>query len=150
MGSQNGNRSILIMSNKIEIDFRSTEYMESTQEFELPYNISHEDIKEVESYGLGIAWVTLDEQGSRLFIRGARQENLIKDDQWKTRDFDPHRSILTLRSFDNNFDFNQAEIIEHKDHPRIPDGVEVCLETAQIDLECYEIDSEINHWEGVE
>jgi len=150
MASQNGNRSILKMSNKIEIDFRSTEYMESTQEFELPYNISHEDIKEIESYGLGIAWITLDEQGSRLFIRGARQENLIKDDQWKTRDFDPHKSILTLRSFDNNFDFTQAEIVEHKDHPYIPDGVVVYLETAQIDLECYEIDSEINHWEGVE
>jgi len=137
------------MSNKIEIDFRATEYMEATETFELPYNLSHEDIEEIEPNGYGHAWITLNEEGSRLFIRGARQENLIKEDQWKTEQ-ELHRSNLILRRFDNNYDFDHAQIVEHKGHPRIPDGVVVYLETGQIELECYDVDSEINHWEGVE
>ena len=137
------------MSNKIEIDFRATEYMEATETFKLPYNLSHEDIEEIESNGYGYAWITLNEEGSRLFIRGARQEDLIKEDQWKTEQ-GLHRSNLILRQFDNNYDFDYAQIVEHKGHPRIPDGVVVYLETEQVDLECYDIDSEINHWEGVE
>lgn len=138
--SLNGNRSILKMS-KLRIDIRCVEYYDSDLYCDLPYGFTQEDIDDVYSNGYGEIAVELTKDSSKEFMKLARRDNLFSSNDWKEHIIGSGNMYLTI-NLPHDWDFYQASVEEWQDGK-----LSVKLRALHDDMECYEVDHQVNEWE---
>lgn len=138
--SLNGNRSILKMS-KLRIDIRCVEYYDTDLYCDLPYGFTQEDIHDIYSNGYGEIAVELTEDSSKEFMKLARRDDLFSSNDWKEHITGSGNMYLTI-NLPHDWDFYQASVEEWQDGK-----LSVKLRALHDDMECYEVDHEVNEWE---
>ena len=138
--SLNGNRSILKMS-KLRIDIRCVEYYDSDLYCDLPYGFTQEDIDDVYSNGYGEIAVELTKDSSKEFMKLARRDDLFSSNDWKEHIIGSGNMYLTI-NLPHDWDFYQASVEEWQDGK-----LSVKLRALHDDMECYEVDHQVNEWE---
>ena len=141
MHSLNGNRSILKMSTQIRIDVRCTEYYELDLYCELPYEFTVDDIEDIDSSGLGEIVLELTKNSGKEFMKLARRNNLFDPNNWKEHIANSGNMHLRFNT-PTDWDFHEVHAQEWADGE-----LRVELLTYHEDMECYEVDHLVNHWE---
>ena len=141
MLSQNGNRSILKMSTQIRIDVRSTEYYELDLFCNLPYEFTVDDIEDIHSNGYGEVELQLTETSGKEFMKLARRDNLFSSNAWKEHITGSGNMHLRFNT-PVDWDFHEVHAQEWANGK-----LEVNLIAQHGDMECYEVELLVNHWE---
>ena len=141
MLSQNGNRSILKMSTQIRIDVRSTEYYELDLFCNLPYEFTVDDIEDIHSNGYGEVILKLTKTSGKEFMKLARRDNLFSSNKWKEHITGSGNMHLRFNT-PTDWDFHEVHAQEWSSGE-----LEVDLITHHEDMECYDVELLVNHWE---
>ena len=131
------------MSTQIRIDVRSTEYYELDLLCDLPYGFTVDDIEDVFSSGFGEVIVQLTKTSGKEFMKLARRDNLFSSNNWKEH----VAGSMNIRfPTPTDWDFHEVHTHEWKNGEAEP-LLEVNLITHHDDMECYDIEHFVNHWE---
>lgn len=132
------------MSNQIRIDVRCEEHYELDVYCDLPYEFTEEDISEVHSNGWGYILVYLTNESSKEFIKIARRDsNIPQEWEWEKDASYSYVNTITFKA-PLSWDFENITIEEHPNKDLI-----VSLETNHDNMECYDVEHYVNHWEDV-
>lgn len=126
---------------KLRIDIRCVEYYDSDLYCDLPYGFTQEDIDDVYSNGYGEIAVELTKDSSKEFMKLARRDNLFSSNDWKEHIIGSGNMYLTI-NLPHDWDFYQASVEEWQDGK-----LSVKLRALHDDMECYEVDHQVNEWE---
>lgn len=126
---------------KLRIDIRCVEYYDSDLYCDLPYGFTQEDIDDVYSNGYGEIAVELTKDSSKEFMKLARRDDLFSSNDWKEHIIGSGNMYLTI-NLPHDWDFYQASVEEWQDGK-----LSVKLRALHDDMECYEVDHQVNEWE---
>jgi len=135
------------MSNQIRIDVRCEEHYELDVYCNLPYGFTEDDISDVHSNGWGYILVYLTNESSKEFIKIARRDsNIPQKWEWEKRGV---VSTITFKA-PLSWDFENITIEEYPNAAAddMPEKeLIVSLETTHDQMECYDVEHYVNHWE---
>jgi hypothetical protein len=126
---------------KLRIDIRCVEYYDIDLYCDLPYGFTQEDIDDVYSNGYGEIAVELTKDSSKEFMKLARRDDLFSSNDWKEHIIGSGNMYLTI-NLPHDWDFYQASVEEWQDGK-----LSVKLRALHDDMECYEVDHQVNEWE---
>ena len=126
---------------KLRIDIRCVEYYDIDLYCDLPYGFTQEDIDDVYSNGYGEIAVELTKDSSKEFMKLARRDDLFSSNDWKEHIIGSGNMYLTI-NLPHDWDFYQASVEEWQDGK-----LSVKLRALHNDMECHEVDHQVNGWE---
>ena len=129
------------MSTEIRIDVRCEEHYELDLHCNLPYEFTTDDIEDIFSSGYGEVIVQLTKTSGKEFIKLARRDNLFSSNAWKEHIAGSGNMNIRFPT-PTDWDFHEVHAHEWKNGE-----LEVNLITHHDDMECYDVEHFVNHWE---